>query len=79
MPEIHRSMGCGEQGLVRCKPERVEVAGAPAAGLHCLSVRILDGETIGVKFNRDIVITSEFSDREKVFDQGRANENIMKL
>ena len=72
-------MGCGEQGLVRCKPERVEVAGAPTAGLHCLSVRILDGETTRVKFNGDIVITSEFSDGEKIFDQGRANENIMKL
>jgi len=72
-------MGCGEQGLVRCKPERVEVAGAPTAGLHCLSVRILDGETIGVEFNRDIVITSQLFDGNEILNERGSNKNIVEV
>jgi len=59
--------------------QRVEIAMAITSEHLRPGRKILDRKTKRIKCNEDIVITSEFSDGEKIFDQGRANKNIMKL
>ena len=58
----------------------VEIAGALTAKYNLLVAKILDGKkTKWVKFNRNMVITGEFADRHKVFNQRRRNVNIMQM
>jgi hypothetical protein len=41
-------------------------------------VQILDGEARGIKFNRNVVITSQLTNGNKILNKGRRNKNIAK-
>ena len=50
VPQVHRSRHSGKERLMWSKLEWIEVAGAIIVDLHCLRLKILDGETNRVKF-----------------------------
>ena len=52
---------------------RVEIARTIAPENYRLGMKILHRETSRVKFNRDTIITSEFSNRDKIFNDTRSN------
>jgi len=54
----------------------IEVATAITSELHRLSAKILNGETRWVKFNGNVIITSELFHRDEVLDQRGRDENI---
>jgi hypothetical protein len=56
--------------------QRVEVAGALTAEENRLAVKILNGETKGIKFNIDRIIFSESTDQNKMMNEGGGNKNI---
>jgi hypothetical protein len=56
----------GTEGELWRQLERVEVPGALTSELHLMSWKILDRKTMRVKFNRNIVITSQFANRIEI-------------
>lgn len=59
--------------------EWIEIAGAIVAGKVLSSREVLQRETKRVKFNRNVIITREFTDRDKVFNDGGCKESIFEL
>ena len=56
----------------------VEVAGTIEASDLLLGQEILHRQAKTVKFYGDKIITGKLANRNKVFDEGRCNENISK-
>jgi hypothetical protein len=60
------------------RADEVEVPEAIAPNDHVPGVEILHIKTIFVKFDRNIIITSKTMNNNKIFNDLRANENIIK-
>jgi len=56
----------------------VEVAITIATKNHALRPKVLHRETKGIKFYQAVVVTSELTNRQKIADDRRNNENIIK-
>lgn len=65
-PQLDRRGGA--EGELRRQLHRVEIAGALTLELHLTSWKILDREAMRVKFNRNIIITCEFANRNQILD-----------
>jgi hypothetical protein len=50
------------------QPQRIEIAGGVTSELHRLGWNILDGKSIRVKLNRNIVITCKLFNRNQILD-----------
>lgn len=61
------------------RPQGVEVAGAITTEECHSRLKILYGKTMRVKFNRDVIITSELTNGHKIFNNGRRNKNIVEM
>jgi hypothetical protein len=62
---------------LRGRSKRIEVATTTGSHDDVLGVKILDRETIRVKFNRASIILSKFADGNKILDKVRCMKNIM--
>jgi hypothetical protein len=78
MPKVWM-VGDVEGDMVEGLTERVERTGAIASNDHGPGEKILHRKTIWVKLDRTIIINSELSDRNKVFDDVRNDKNIIKV
>ena len=56
----------------------VEVAITIATKNHALRPKVLHRETKGIKFYQAVVVTSELTNRQKIADDRRNNESIIK-
>jgi hypothetical protein len=68
VPQVCRGGSGGQQSLRGRRPERVERAGTVTAEHLHPGRKSLDRETMGIKFDRDIVIPSESTKRDQVLD-----------
>ena len=65
------------RGTVQGRPQRVEVTGGITSEKNRLGAQVLDRETTGIKFNRDIIVARESPNRNQIFDQMRRNEDVV--
>src|SRR6266540_3202310 len=77
MPDCGRR-GDGE-GCRRRWMEGVEVATAIAPDDFSTSAKILYRKTKGIKLNRTIIVKCELTDRNKIFNDGRSNKDIVEV
>ena len=59
--------------------EGIELPGAIAPDDHVLGSEILHRKTIWIKFDRTPIISSELTNRYKVLNDIRRNENIVQM
>jgi hypothetical protein len=69
----------GRRSGRRRRSQRVEVAGGVTTEKNRSRAKILDGETKGVKLNRNGIITSKGAYRNQIFYQIRRNKDIVKF
>ena len=73
--QIGGDCACKRTRARRCwSSHRVQIAGGITAQDHRPSPEILDRETKEVKFNRNRVVSTDLSNRKKVFDKRGSNE-----
>jgi hypothetical protein len=77
MPKLEG--GCGEESLSFWWAEGVEGSRTIASKNHGLGEKMLHSETERVKLNRAKFIDSKLSNRNKIFNNVRYNENITKI
>jgi hypothetical protein len=58
---------------VRRPPEGVEIIGTIASNNLVLGAEVLHRETKGIKLDRNKIISGEFVNRKKIFDEVRCN------
>jgi len=59
--------------------EGVEVTTAIAPDDFSPSAKILYRKTKGIKLNRTIIVKCELTDRNKIFNDGRSNKDIVEV
>jgi hypothetical protein len=74
VPQIDRRGGA--EGELWRQSERVEGAGALTSEHHRAGAKVLNRETGRVKFNRNIVITGQLTNRNQILNNGRGDQNV---
>jgi hypothetical protein len=68
-----------EGGMVESLAHGVQWAGTIASKNHGPGEKILHRKTIRIKLDRTIIIDSELSNRNQIFDNVRNDKNIVKI
>jgi hypothetical protein len=76
LPNIMRCGGCGESTGRRVL-ERIKLPRTVALKKLTPGKKVLHRKTKRVKIDRAIIISSELTDRDKILNNARCNENIM--
>ena len=77
MPEIDGSVETVVEG--RRLLQGVEIAATVTAEENRPGTKILDRETKRIKFDRNVIVTSEFADRDEIVNKRRGNEDITEM
>jgi len=59
--------------------QRIELAGALTSEHHRSRRKILNGEAMRVKFNRDVIVTSKFTNGNEILHIRRRDKNIVQM
>ena len=77
MPEIDEDVETAVEG--RRLLQGVEIAATVTAEENRPGTKILDRETKRIKFDRNVIVTSEFADRDEIVNKRRGNEDITEM
>jgi hypothetical protein len=78
MPNIVRGGGCGES-TARWVLERIKLPRTIASKKFTPRKKIPHKKTKRIKIDGAIIISSELTNRDKIFNNARCNKNIMKM
>ena len=78
MPEVNGGSGRREGEVLR-RVQRIELAGALTSKHHRSRRKILNGEAMRVKFNRDVIVTSKFTNGNEILHNRRRDKNIAQV
>lgn len=78
MPQVDGGRGSNKSLRRRRRRQRVQVAGAITSEEHRPSRQILDGKTEWIKLNSHIVVSCKRSNRNKILNERRRDEDVVK-